>query len=154
MRAGLIGAMLTAAVALGAASARADVDREAQWSFAVQRQGGSVAPIATFRDWTFRHIVFTAACDRRRHELVLTYFGDGATPLKAADRLEIVAGPIFTLKTHLVGGRLVGDLPLTPRTRAALTRLGDLEFVAPNEMGEPWYVGEAKAFKRVVAGCA
>jgi hypothetical protein len=87
--------------------------------------------------------------------------GDGAVRLSAKDRLAIRrgdGGPAIRFRSRLTAawrrsGTLEGRLKVTPELASAIGRKGPLQIDAPNEMGEPWQVGEAEPLKRIVRGC-
>lgn len=146
------------ALSVGVQPAVAGV-RDDQWIYREARAADG--PTAVFLDWAFSGVLFRASCDQKRGELVLHYMGDGAVALSRGDRLAIRLGgegrtfPMRTAITRAWGDphALEGRLVVTPVVKRELTRIGELQIDAPNEMGEPWYVGDAEPLKRLIRAC-
>lgn len=137
------------AIVLSAAAASASAeDRDAQWSFAQRADGRAVA---TFRSWDNKTVVFTITCDRRTKDIVLQYALDAAGyPVRGKPTLRVGEA---AFKTNRRGDHLEGRSRLTRQLRNMLVSMHDVEVDAPNEIGEPWYVGRASPFRKVALAC-
>lgn len=124
------------------------LDREAQWTIGPNESGEAVA---RFVVWDHSLTVFTAACDPKFRQLVIRYtLAAAGFPIKGAPAMYL--GTI-KLKTRRIGSILEGRTNVDLRLRRLLTGPDDLEITAPNEMGEPWYLGRAEPLRSVAAGC-
>lgn len=142
-------ALATLAAFLAAATPHAgSSDREGQWTIGPNEGGEAVA---RFVAWDHSLTVFTAACDVKSRQLVIRYtLAAAGFPIKGAPAIYL--GPI-KLKTRRIGSILEGRANIDTRLRRLLTGPNDLEITAPNEMGEPWYVGRAVPLRSVAAAC-
>jgi hypothetical protein len=104
-------------------------------------------PVAAFLSWDFSSVILRATC--RDGATVITYYGDGVTPRDAPETTLIVDEASFEM-------RRVGpaEYEIEPQGLAALRSGEWVEFDAPNEMGEAWYLGRANALKALAASCA
>jgi hypothetical protein len=132
-------------------STPAAADRDDQWIFRQTLGSGSDKPTAIFLSWEYSAVLFRATCDRSTHDIVLEYFGDGAIPLAASDKLGIYGTEAAMLDTQLINGVLEGRV--SADLFLAISGVAELEIDAPNEMGEPWYVGRAEPLRRLARLC-
>lgn len=128
--------------------------REQQWLFRETLGEGQPKPTAVFLSWDYSAVIFLATCDRSSGELVVR------NPLQPEDELlqsftiKIAsrAGTV-SLRTVLHDRVLEGRTEITSHLVSVLGAQGDLEIDAPNEMGEPIYVGQAEPLRRVALSC-
>ncbi|MGV3579668.1 hypothetical protein [Brevundimonas sp.] len=104
-------------------------------------------PVAAFLSWDFSSVILRATC--HGEAIVITYYGDGVTPHDAPQTILIVDEASFD--TRRVGP---AAYEIDPAGVAALRSGEWVEFDAPNEMGEAWYLGRADALKRLAATCS
>lgn len=135
-------------------------ERDDQWILRTVSNGGTQRTIAVFLSWNYSEVIFRAWCEAPGR-LLFQYFGD---TLNRVEPMALIVGP--NTDRHLAwqmearvatdGSRSVleGQMFLTGEMRAALVASEDeIGIDAPNEMGEPWYVGSAPALKQVIAAC-
>ncbi len=115
---------------------------------------GKPAPIAVFLSWDYSAVIFTVTCDRSSGELVIR------NPLQPEDEvpkkftIKIASKPgAVSLQTTLNNRVLEGRTKITNDLIALLGAKGDLEIEAPNEMGEPIYVGRADPLRSMAFSC-
>jgi len=133
--------------------------RDDQWIYRDTPAAGQ--PTAVFLSWAFASVVFRATCDHKTRELVLEYMGDGAVPLSRRHELSVGREGErrgLSMRTRMTtawrkSGTLEGRLLVTPAVKSAIGAAGPLQIAAPNEMGDPWYVGEAEPLKRIIQSC-
>ena len=147
-----LAASILAVLAVGIASPAA-AHRDDQWVFRREWGDGSSRTSAVFLSWDYSVVLFRATCDHARHELVLDYYGDGELPLSADMGLAVSGSSRAQFRTRLIDGRLEGRMNVNRATLRAFSGSRDLEIDAPNEMGEPWYVGKAAPLRRLARLC-
>ena len=127
--------------------------REQQWLYRERLGSGETEPTAVFLSWNYDSVIFRATCDRQTAELVLSYRLEQRWQLEVQEPLEISsqAGAV-RLRTVRRGDTLEGRVTAS-RLDRIMRSPGELELLAPNEMGEPWYVGRAEPLRRLTAGC-
>lgn len=150
MRAAVVALALAAALA---AATPASAARDDQWVYRDALGDGSKKPVAVFLSWDYDRVLFEVTCEGRGG-LSLRYFGDGAIPLPATKTLVLMRGDLaVTIPARRTGGALEGWMPDVALVTTVLSRPGEVTIEAPNEMGEPWYVGEAAPLRRVAEAC-
>jgi len=130
--------------------------REHQWLYREQLGNGDQQPTAIFLSWDYSSVIFTATCDPERNELVLRYYLQPEWSVTNGASLELASGgQVVSLTTTQEEARRVlqARTKVTPQLRALLTTDDEIEIAAPNEMGEPWYVGYAEPLKKVALSC-
>lgn len=123
--------------------------REQQWIYRSTLADGSPLPTAVFLSWNYDAVIFSATCDRAKRELVLRYLvPTGLT--KGDTSLEIGSVELRTMRD---GEFLEGRSAVTPPLQAILDSPADIVIDAPNDMGEPFYVGHAEPLRRIALDC-
>ena len=104
-------------------------------------------PAAAFLSWDFSSVILRATC--REGDVLITYYGDGEVPHDAPRTALIVDDASFEM-------RRVGPAEyVLDRTGVTALRAGEwVEFDAPNEMDEAWYLGRARALKKLAMTCS
>ncbi|GAA0211934.1 hypothetical protein QOZ96_002396 [Brevundimonas nasdae] len=103
-------------------------------------------PVASFLSWDFSSVILRATC--RNHEVAIDYYGDDVVPRDAPKTTLFVDGDAFEMRRTGVAEYVIDEAGV-----AALQRGQWVEFDAPNEMDEPWHLGEAHALKTLAATC-
>ena len=135
--------------ALVSVSSQASSDvRERQWRLLAPDRGSGAA--AVFMSWDGTSRIFTVTCDSQSKELVVRYSLPDVVGLKLNGPMSI---GLVVLRTLRKGEVLEGRSKLTPKLERALKAPGDLLIDAPNEIGEPWYVGHAGPLRGVALAC-
>jgi hypothetical protein len=133
--------MIITILALGAAM---QAVTDAQWATGrIQDRD----PVASFLSWDYSSVILRAGC--RGQEVVITYYGDQVVPHDPPETVLIVDDAVF--KMRRTGP---AEYVLDADGVAGLQQGRWVEFDAPNEMGEPWYLGEAHALKNLAAVCS
>lgn len=129
--------------------------REQQWLFRELLGSGEPQPTATFLAWDYSAVIFTATCDRGSGEFLLRYHFEQELGPAVFEPLEIrsTAGPL-PLRTTRDGRVLEGRARMSEALARIFRAPGELEIVAPNEMGEPWHVGRAEPLRRLALSCS
>ena len=128
--------------------------RERQWVYRPVLGDGRHQPTAAFLSWDYSEVIFTASCDRRTGYIVLHYYLRPEWDATGVRRIELTSGERSVELPVARGGHMLeGRTRLTPPLRALLAANEDIEIDAPNDMGEPWYVGRAAPLRRVALGC-
>ncbi len=144
-------AVMLVAAMMPVAAVQADA-REQQWIYRELVEDGRDRPTAIFLSWDYSAVVFTATCDSDNRELVLRYYPAPDIPEAALASFALRLGetPMVTKREpQFVEGRA----PLSNRLAKAMREPGELTIDAPNDMGEPWHVGEAKPLRRLALAC-
>ncbi len=108
--------------------------------------------MAAFLSSDYSAVIFTATCDAKAREVVLRYFPPPGLPKEGWAQAVLRVGDV-PLTTNYDSQAIEGRSRLSPRLIAALTRPGELTIDAPNDMDEPWYVGEAASFRALALAC-
>jgi hypothetical protein len=135
-------------------------ERDVQWIRRTVSSGGASQTFAVFLSWDYSGVIFKAWCEAPG-KLLIQYLADASN---GAEPMAIVVGPntdrqlAWRMETTVATGGfrpiLEGRILLTAEMRAAIaSSQGEIGIDAPNEMGEPWYVGSAPALKQVIAAC-
>ncbi len=153
--------------------AEAQVDRSRQWIYRDKLGSGSEKPSAAFLSWNYASVILLATCKADNNGntgkagnggITLHYFPDPPTvkldkdgyylPAKFAD-FSFSRGDTTVMFPATVKQQSVrGDINVTARLLALLKPgKDDLEIYANNEMGEPWYVGQAEPLYRLALVC-
>ncbi|GAW40265.1 hypothetical protein SH203_00662 [Brevundimonas sp. SH203] len=103
--------------------------------------------VASFLSWDYSSVILRATC--RNQDVVIDYYGDDVVPRDAPKATLYVDGAAFDMRRVGVAQYVLGASGIT-----ALRRGQSVEFDAPNEMGEPWRLGEAAALKTLAATCS
>ncbi|TFU00431.1 hypothetical protein EUV02_15410 [Polymorphobacter arshaanensis] len=111
---------------------------------------GQYSSKAIFLSWDGKETVFTVRCDRHSKEIVIKYSIPKNVSFDPARPLAIGEVDFRTTKT---GQNLEGRSQLTSPLKSQLSARAELEIQAPNEMGEPWYVGIGEPLRRVALAC-
>lgn len=128
--------------------------REQQWLYRETLGEGTPEATAVFLSWNYEAVIFTATCDRNRNELVLRYHLEPEWEVTGAQQIYLASGEQSVALTTTHHGRVLeARTQLTPELRALLTRGDEMEIDAPNDMGEPWYVGRAESLRKVALSC-
>ncbi|WP_292224408.1 hypothetical protein [Brevundimonas sp.] len=124
--------------------AAAQVGNEPQW---ITGRIQDRDPVASFLTWDFSSVILRATC--RNREVIIDYYGDDVVPRDAPKTTLFVDGAAFEMRRTDVAQYLMDATGI-----AALQRGMAVEFDAPNEMDEPWYLGEARPLKTLAAICS
>lgn len=133
----------------------ARADREEQWLYR-EIDGANSGPAAIFLSWNYTDVLFHVQCDRATGELIFRYFGDD---LREVEPMELILGDIALPMRTTLEERYLHQPYLEGRlsARAALkawTAESEVDILAPNEMGEPWYTGLAKPLRILAESCS
>lgn len=128
--------------------------REQQWIYRELLGDGKPAPIAVFLSWDYSAVIFTVTCDRSSGELIVRnpLQPENEVPKTFTIKIASESGAV-SLQTTQSNGVLEGRTKITNDLIAVLGAKGDLEIDAPNEMGEPIYVGRAGPLRRMAFSC-
>jgi len=145
-------ATVLTALSIALAATPALAARDDQWVAREEMGDGSLGPAALFLSWDYSAVLFRATCDQG--DLVMDYFGDGEVAVTEAPPMSLYGRSTVTLRTRVVDGRLEGRVKVTDAVLQALEVSHELQIDAPNEMSEPWYVGQAKPLLALARRCS
>lgn len=131
-------------IALLALMAAVQAGNEPQW---VTGRIQDRDPVASFLTWDFSSVILRATC--RNREVIVDYYGDDVVPRDASKTSLFIDGAAFEMRRTGVAEYAIDAAGI-----AALQRGQWVEFDAPNEMDEPWHLGEARALKTLAATCS
>jgi len=136
---------MTAAIALTApADGKSD-----QW---LARDVSGEGPVASFLNWNYASVITRAHCTNGR--VALQYFYTfPETPLPAEASLALMIDDSPYPLAHSVDDFDRQVYTLSPEGKAALRQARNVDLDAPNEAGEPWYLGEAAALVDLAKRC-
>jgi hypothetical protein len=137
-----------------------EAQRERQW---IERKlsHGDRARIAVFLSDDYSEVLFRVRCDPGK-ELLVEYFAE-LLPHRQGVPVSIIVDELaehersFVMRTTAVrrGERhvLEARIAVTAELTSAILVARDISIDAPNAMGEPWRVGKALAFRKIVETC-
>lgn len=141
-------AVLLSAMTLLSATMIEAEDRSDQW---LLRDVSGEGPVAAFLSWNYASVIARAHCAGGR--VVLQYFPDtGAAGSEVRPLSLIIDASTFPLvpsvdsmsrEVHTLGAE----------GGRALRNARNIDLDAPNEMGEPWYMGHAPALVELARSC-
>ncbi|WP_313575806.1 hypothetical protein [Brevundimonas sp.] len=139
-------AAMTAALTLTAASAD---ERSAQW---VTHDVSGEGPVASFLNWNFTSVITRAHCADGR--VAFQYFYDfPGSPGPGERVLAVTIDNTDYALTPSVDDMDRQVYTLSPEGQAALKQARNVDFHAPNEADEPWYLGRSAALTALARRC-
>ena len=153
--------------------AEAQVDHSRQWIYRDKLGSGKESPQAAFLSWNYASVILLFGCSEDEYGnsgkagnggITLHYFPDPPTvkldkdgyylPAKFPDFSFSRGGTTVMFPATVKKQSVRGDINVSARLLALLKPgKDDLEIYADNEMGEPWYVGQAEALYRLALVC-
>ena len=142
--------MLIAAVTAALTLTATPVDeKSAQW---VAHDVSGEGPVASFLSWNFTSVITRAHCADGR--VAFQYFYDFPGSAIPSERVLAVTidNTDYSL-THSVDEMDRQVYTLSPEGQAALKQARNVDFHAPNEADEPWYLGQSPALVTLARRC-
>lgn len=138
--------------------------RNQQWIYRESLGDGSPYPRAIFLSWDYSSVIFNIECQHNVAEKSAADINGGFTIYYHYDSSNDDSDfPPITLKrgdsvissaVTVEGDIIYSNFPITTKTLEILEPTDfELEIEARNEMGEPWYVGNAKPFYQLAIAC-
>ena len=139
-------------------------DRDLQWLYRERHGDGTETPTAIFLSWNYGSVIFRASCEDFKGSIKLQYFPepeigkrgpDGKLLDESFPPIMIKRGEetIFSqawVEDGIVESRFMTDDRLSIILEATE---GELEIIADNAMGDPWYVGRAEPLLQLAKAC-
>lgn len=146
----MLTAAMMSALALGAQAAPTASDARAdQW---LSREVSGQGTVVSFLSWDFTSVITQARCDDGR--MTFQYFYDAKdTPVPTEKSLALLVDDMSYRLDPSVDRMSRQVYTLSPAGTVALTNARNVDLDAPNEMGEPWYMGPAAPLVRLAGNC-
>lgn len=145
----LTAAMMSALALSAQAVSAVPGDRSDQW---LSREVSGQGTVVSFLSWDFTSVITQARCDDGR--ITFQYFHEAKDAPSPTDRPLALLVDDTSYRLDPSVDRMSRQVyTLSREGVVALTNARNVDLDAPNEMGEPWYMGPSAALVRLAGNC-